>query len=78
MLWRGGKSAHMWQCITQMPGLSVLNAMINVPFAGRTATSRRGGLSKFQFAGFAGSNLLSLLCAMMAKSWPWRWIGWGS
>src|SRR5436190_3840915 len=36
----------IWQCMSQTPGLSALKAIIRYPPAGRSATSRRGGLSR--------------------------------
>ena len=58
-----------------MPGLSVLKAMISVPFEGNTATSRRTGLVRFKFEGISptagcGTKFTSFDCARITKSCP--------
>ena len=63
----------MWQCISQMPGLSVLKAITTwPPFCGSMTTSRLGGFVKLKVALLGVSEPSTF--AMMAKSWPWRWI----
>lgn len=40
----------MWQCISQVPGLSDLKAMTMNPFTGKSTTSRRGGLDSVKLS----------------------------
>lgn len=68
----------MWQWMSQAPGLSARMAMARKPFAGRRATSRRGGLSKLKVEKLvAGSNWV-VLWARITTSWPCQWIGWAT
>ena len=61
--------------VLNVPGLSALKAISKYPPAGSRATSLLGGLLRLM--GTEQSKVV-LPWARIAKSWPWRWIGWAA
>jgi hypothetical protein len=63
----------IWQCISQLPGLSVLKAMTTKPLLGSRTTSRLGGFIRVRLSR-SGEYSVSSTCWRIAKSWPCKWI----
>jgi hypothetical protein len=63
----------IWQCISQLPGLSALKAMTTKPFLGSRTTSRLGGFIKVRLSRSGEYGVFST-CWRIAKSWPCKWI----